>query len=202
MRSETRTSRDVRSPWLAASCWLLTSGFWLFVQFPLREAAIASPVLRSPPLSCPANLETLTALLLRDLPSYANRVTQSARRPNRSVDLYSYMLVAGRPELAPLTLGPGVYEPATPETVPDDPQQVFFTTLERNYTTGKAVELQQYHWLFLTQTESGWRLAMMFSQTGPYPGGRPPTAPRDSSHGVVAQAIKIWLRDCRAGVIR
>ena len=149
--------------------------------------------------ACPANVEPLVTELLKDLPSYANRVSQQARRLNRTADFSSYVLVAGRPEFAPLTLGPGEYTPSVASA--DPPQQIFFTTLERQYTLGKAIELQQYHWLFLTQTTSGWRLAMMFSQIGPYPAGRPPTPPRDSSNGVIAQAIRTWLGDCRSGAV-
>lgn len=139
------------------------------------------------------NVETLTGQLLRDLPSYTNRISQNVRR--KTTNVYSYVIAAGRPEFAPLTLGPGDYSPADS---PQPPQQVFLTTLERQYTDGKAVELQQYHWLFLTQSSSGWRLAMMFSRIGTYPSGRPPTPPRDSSDGIIAQAIRTWLRDCQA----
>ena len=163
----------------------------------LRYAQANSSTPRS---VCPTNLETLTTFLLRDLPSYANRITQRARRRG-TVDVYGYFIVAGRAEFAPLTLGPGEYQPAIPKEQ-DNIQQFFFTTLQRRYTTTKAIELQDYHWLFLTKTERGWQLVMMFSATGFYPGGKPPTAPRDSSNGVIAQAIEIWLRDCRAGVIR
>ena len=42
------------------------------------------------------NIETLTTLLLRDLPHYANRGSQRARRLSRQADVYSYMVVAGR----------------------------------------------------------------------------------------------------------
>lgn len=152
--------------------------------------------------SCPADVETLITFLLRDLPSYANRVTQRARRRSRSVEVYSYVILAGRPEFEPLTLGPGEYTQTAPESNSEELQQVFFTTLERHYVGNKPVLLQQYHWLFLTKTNSGWRLAMIFSQTGLYSNERPPTAPRESSQGVIGQAIQIWLRDCRAGVIR
>lgn len=145
------------------------------------------------------DVETLTTQLLRDLPSYANRVSQRSRRRNRTVDIYSYVLLAGRPEFVPLTLGPGEYTPVDSASLVEPPQQVFITTLERQYIDGKPVELQDYHWLFLTKTDSGWRLAMMFSRTGPYLGGQPPTPPRDSSNGVIAQAISTWLRDCRGG---
>ena len=146
------------------------------------------------------NVEALTNQLVKDLPSYTNRVIQKSRRLKRSVDIYSYVLIAGKPEFAPLSLGPGEYIPATPSN--EQPQQVFITTLERQYTSGKLIQLQQYHWLFLTQTSSGWRLAFMFSRTGTYPNQQPPTPPRESSNGATSQAVKIWLRDCQAGTLR
>lgn len=165
----------------------------LLIAYPSK-----SSVLTAPPASCQKqNLETLTTRLLQDLPSYANRISQSARL-SITTDIYSYVLLAGRPEFAPLTLGPGIYSPS--DSVAGQPQQVFITTLERQYIAGKPVELQQYHWLFLTQTASGWQLAMMFSRIGTYPAGRPPTPPRDTSNGVIAQAIRTWLRDCEAGL--
>lgn len=179
---------DVKSKfWILTFVWLLASSFLPVTAYPNTSENCQEQ-----------DLETLTLHLLRDLPSYANRISQSARRRNRTSDVYSYVLLAGRPEFAPLTLSPGEYMPADAASVKQQPRQVFITTLERQYTGGKAVELQEYHWLFLTQTSSGWRLAIMFSRTGIYPGGRPPTPPRDSSEGVIAQAIRTWLRDCQA----
>ncbi len=152
--------------------------------------------------TCPSDLETLTSLLLRDLPSYGNRIIQRARRLNRSVDEFSYIIIAGRPEFEPLPLNPGQSNFTASITDPNPPQQVFFTTLERQYTGGKAIEFQTFHWLFLTHTESGWRLAMMFTRLGSTSGGHPPTPPRESSNSIIGQGVSIWLRDCRAGAIR
>ena len=152
--------------------------------------------------TCPPDVETLTSQLIRDLPSYANRVIQRSRRLNRTVDSFSYVLVAGKPEFAPLSLGPGQYSSAASVADVEPPKQVFITTLERQYLRGKAIESQHYHWLFLTQTPSGWRLALMFSRIGSSSPGRSPTPPRESSKGVIGQAVTIWLRDCRAGAIR
>jgi hypothetical protein len=148
------------------------------------------------------NLETLATRLLRDLPAYSNRATQRARRLKRSVDIYSYMLLAGRPEFTPLPLNPAEATLETSKPTSKGVEQVFFTTLERQYVKGKAVELQQFHWLFLTKNQSGWWMVMMFSQTGSYPKQKPPTPPRESSNSAVAQGIKTWLRDCRAGSLR
>lgn len=149
---------------------------------------------------CPVDVETLTNLLLRDLPSYANRVTSRSRPINAPSG--TYVILAGKPEFAPLTLGPGEYLPAAPVEGEIVPKQIFFTTLEKQYLTNRADLLQHYHWLFLVQSDSGWRSVMLYSQLGSYPTENPPTAPRESSTGIIGQAVQLWLRDCRAGVIR
>ena len=148
------------------------------------------------------DLATFTAKLLRDLPAYFNRATQRARRLDRSVQVYSYMLVAGKPDFQPLPLKSWTDEADKSANGTKGVEQIFFTTLERQYVKGKAVQLQQFHWLFLTKTESRWRVAMMYSQTGGYPKQQPPTPPRESSNSAVGQGIQTWLRDCRAGSIR
>ncbi len=157
-----------------------------------------------PKTECPAQLETLTPLMLRDLPSYANRVSQRAAPQYRPTERPSYIVFAGRPEYQPLSLATGeqrsALDPAissTPENIP----QVFFTTLERQPFSGKFIALQQYHWLFLTQTPAGWRFVLMLSTNGDERPGQPLAPPRDSSQGVLAQAIQIWLRDCQTGNI-
>ncbi len=171
-------------------------------QFPIPHSQFPISLQSSTPNTCPSDVNTLTAHLLRDLPGYANRVIQRARRLNRTVDVFSYVLVAGRPEFEPLTLGPGQYTDANSAANVEPPAQVFFTTLERQYQRGRAIESQHYHWLFLTQTPDGWRLAMMFSRFGSSSRERPPTPPRESSGGTIGQAVNNWLRDCRAGNIR
>lgn len=146
-------------------------------------------------------LEILTTQLLRDLPNYANRATQRARRRSRSTDLFSYMLTAGRPEFQPLPLNPGGYSTNAGDHTASGVEQVFFTTLERQYIGGKAVELQQFHWLLLTKTQIGWRLVMMFSQTGLDSEKQIQSPPRDTSKSAIAQAINTWLGDCDAGSV-
>ncbi len=143
------------------------------------------------------NLETITAKLLQDLPNYANRATQRARRRSRSSDLYSYMLVAGKPDFTPLPLNSGSYSANTTNSSTSEVKQIFFTTLERQYFSGKAVEVQQYHWLFLTKTNNGWRLVIMFSQIDLDAAKQLRSPPRDSSKSAIAQGIITWLRDCQ-----
>jgi len=67
------------------------------------------------------------------------------------------------------------------------------------------VSLQQFHWLFLVQTEDGWRSVLIYSSLGGDP-ARPLAdqrlmPPQESSQGIVGQAVRLWLRDCRAGAV-
>ncbi|HEY9693529.1 MAG TPA: hypothetical protein V6D15_15070 [Oculatellaceae cyanobacterium] len=163
------------------------------------------PIYKLPPRlrTCPADVQDLTTLLLRDLPSYANRVIQRSRRIARKAEISAlYVIVAGRPEFIPLSLKPGEYSSTTAPDVLEQPQQVFFTTLERQYADGKVFELQNFHWLFLTNTDSGWRLALMYSRFSPSPSVKPATPPQESSNGIMGQAIRVWLKDCNAGAVR
>ncbi|MDZ8224572.1 hypothetical protein [Nostoc sp. ChiVER01] len=194
---------------------LLACGFWVLVSNSLAYPAFSINLTLKPSalaekeningrvksLCSEQNLETLTIQLLQDLPSYTNRASQRARRLSRSSDVYSYMLVAGRPEFIPLPLNLEEYSANASKSSASGIEQVFFTTLERQYIGKKAVELQEFHWLLLTKTKIGWRLVMMFSQTGSYSAQQPLSPPRDSSNGNIAQGIKTWLRDCQAGSV-
>ena len=165
---------------------------WLLGSAIPPQAIAATPTVKR--TACPAQVEPLTALLLRDLPSYANRViTRSSRS---AIGSMNFILMAGRPEFEPLPLKPGADSSES-----SDLHQVFLTTLERQNVAGKPFDLQQFHWLFLAKTQSGWRLALSFTRTGS-PTGQPPTPPRESSQGIVGQAVQTWLRDCNAGAIR
>ncbi len=168
-----------------------------------------------PYTACPTTAESLTRLLIRDIPNYTNRVLQRTvaviphregaavqsvgsplrREPYRP----SYVLIAGRPELDPVDLNQYAFT-----TEPDSGgplTQLFFTTLSRQYSGLKANELQEYHWLFLSQADDGWRLAFMFSAVDDVETVRSPTPPRENSEGSVGQAVQLWLKDCRAGAI-
>ncbi|HEY9801206.1 MAG TPA: hypothetical protein V6D25_12680 [Leptolyngbyaceae cyanobacterium] len=188
---------------------LIALGLWLIVISSFETMAFSQnpppqPSLRTEKkfICREQNLETLITQLLRDLPNYANRATQRGRRLRRSSDIFSYMLIAGRPEFQPLPLKVDGSNSDEQKTTASDVEQVFFTTLERQYIDKKAVELEEFHWLLLTKTDKNWRFVMMFSQIGTYPLQQPPSPPRDSSSGSVAQGIKAWLRDCQAGSVR
>ena len=118
--------------------------------------------------------------------------------PFEQIDRPATVIVAGEPEFGPLSTGPGLYAPEVPDSANSELQQVFFTTLEREYFPDGIQDLQYFHWLFLTQTETGWRLAMLYSSLGGYRDRGPVTPPVNTSQGAIARAIRIWLRDCRA----
>ncbi len=169
---------------------------------PAQPSAPSAP--RRPVTACPNDLETLTTGLLRDLPSYANRVAYRNFGKFRQLQRPSTVILASQPDFESLGLPSPSSSPAPAAEGGVD--QIFLTTLERQYNQVEAVELQHYHWLFLTQAESGWYLAFMFSRLGTYPSAQPLTPqlltpPRDSSNGLMAEAIRLWLRDCRAGSV-
>lgn len=168
-------------------------------QAPNDPSPSEAPFLR-PPMECPADLSTVVAGLLRDLPSYANRVARRSVDRNADGSGFGTMLVAGRAELEPLALDPLTFGTAP---IPDDEvRQVFFTTLERQYTTTDVVLLEHYYWLFMTPSETGWRMMFIFSRLAPAESQRrPPTPPAEVSDGIVGQAVRLWLRDCRAGAV-
>ncbi|ACK72426.1 conserved hypothetical protein [Gloeothece citriformis PCC 7424] len=146
-----------------------------------------------PASRCPADIKTLTDSLLKDLPSYSNRVMQRVRHINKNLP-YSYVIVAGRPEFEPLPLSAGFsqYNSQFPNTT----EQIFFTTLERRYSHNKAVQMQLYHWLFLVPTDQGWQLLTMFTRIGPpITSEKPPLPPKETSEGITGQAVSLWLRD-------
>ncbi|MBE9207428.1 hypothetical protein IQ244_13030 [Nostoc sp. LEGE 06077] len=186
----------------------VTSAFWLVINSIDNSAfsqqlTLSLAAERGVKSACTENsLETLTTQLLQDLPSYANRASQRARRRARISDVFSYMLLAGRPEFQPLPLNPAGDDFNEQKSSDTKVEQVFFTTLERQYIDSKAIELQEFHWLFLTKNQSGWHLVTMLTQTGSFINKQPPTPPRDSSSGTVAQGVKAWLRDCQAGSLR
>ncbi|MEA5579369.1 hypothetical protein [Anabaena sp. UHCC 0451] len=180
-------------------CWLLISFAFSYPAF--SKNLTPKPINSEVSNSCSEqSLETLITQLMLDLPSYANRAAQRARRLSRSVDIYTYILVAGKPEFQPLPLNSAIDIAKKYES--EGVEQVFFTTWERKYIDKKAVELQEFHWLFLTKTQIGWQVVMMFTQTGEYPVKPLLAPPRNSSNGAIAQGVKLWLRDCEAGSVQ
>jgi len=168
------------------------------LTFSVNLKTLAQPTNIKSENSCPTDLETLINQLLIDLPDYANRVIQRSRRLNLPIDRYSTVIVAGKPDFEPLELFNYEYTHLSSQ----QPQQVFFTTLERSYLSDRLVETQTFHWLFLTQTIYGWETVMIYSQTASTSADAVISPPWESSNGAIAQGIKLWLRDCNARDLR
>ncbi len=144
--------------------------------------------------SCPEDLQQLTASLLKDLPSYSNRVIQRTQRANRQAGIRNFIVTASAAEYEPLDLPRIKYS----QTDNSDTEQVFFTVLERQYHQASVTTIQTYHWLFLTKTSNGWHTVMMFSRFGNSQANQPPAPPRETTNGIIGQGVQLWLRDCRA----
>jgi hypothetical protein len=142
---------------------------------------------------CPEDLETLIDRLLPALPSYANRIIMRSRFSPSTKTPPGYVqpqiILAGRPEFEPLPLN-------SEDAIPENATQVFITTLERHYREGKAVNIQQYHWLFFIKNAQGWELAKSVSRFGNAADIRPFLS--QNSESEFAEAIRLWLRDCQA----
>lgn len=156
--------------------------------------------------ACPDDVEMLTALIIRDLPGYTNRVLQRtvAALPGNDTDgrepyRPSFVIIAGRPEFEPIDLDDRTF--TTESDAGGELSQVFFTTLSRQYAGLRDRQVQEYHWLFLTQASDGWRLAFMFSEIDDGQVTSAALPPRENSEGSVGKAVQLWLRDCRAGAI-
>jgi len=132
--------------------------------------------------------------LMEALPSYTNRVIQ--RSQTGHVPLKTYILIAGNAEFDPLPLPQQQWQ----AVVPDTTEQVFFTTMERSYTDQRAIASQNFYWAFFVQTQQGWQLALLYQQLGGETVAQPTSPRRDASNGAIAQGIRLWLRDCQAGV--
>jgi hypothetical protein len=163
----------------------------------ITEVRYSAPPIASSPSICPVKLDSLANSLVRDLPSYANRLIQQRRR--RTDKLYSNLITASVPELQPISIVSREYPPQFPQAAPS---QVFITTLENQYTGNRSAQIQQFHWLFLSQTRQGWRLANIYTRTGGFPlANNLITPPIESSRTIVGEAIAIWLNDCYLGKI-
>jgi hypothetical protein len=181
---------------------LITSIVSSIVSLGWTSAApgLAAPI--RPETACPTDATILSAMLLRDLPGYTNRVQTRLVQPFLAAgERPTTIIIASEAELAPLSLGPGIYRPVEPEATVDNVEQIFFTTLERQHLGDDWTDLQQFYWLFLARTDDRWWLSQLFTSIGSYPDGDPPTPPQNATYGAIAQAIRLWLKDCEAGAV-
>ncbi|MEM7761916.1 MAG: hypothetical protein AAF298_27940 [Cyanobacteria bacterium P01_A01_bin.40] len=180
---------------------ICSGGFWSHHQaYGMEKLLSKSEADNLPPeqFSCPHDINELTSLMLDDLPAYSNRVIQRTQDLNQKAGIENYIITASKAEFEPLGLPRLQYS----EIDDQDQQQVFFTVLERQYINSKIVDIQTYHWLFLTQTASGWRTIIMFSRFGNSAAKMPPAPPRETTNGIIGRGVQLWLRDCRAGTVK
>jgi hypothetical protein len=134
--------------------------------------------------TCPTEFQPLITSLLKDLPSYTNRIAVRSRPLDQTRNLPK-IITAGRPE----------YEPLPADNTQDPTlKQVFFTTLERQTLGKTTVTSQQFHRLLLTDTRYGWRMIALYTRFSS--GTDSPLPPRETSQGDLGQGIQLWLRDC------
>ena len=188
----------LQQPLLGVLTAFMCLGMQLSPASSTTTSAFLASDLHKKTASCPGELQLLAEKLLQDLPKYANRVIQRARKLDRDVDIFSYIVIAGKPEFEPLELENSEYQ----VLFPDLSQQVFFTTLERRYLKNEVIEWQNYHWLFLTQTGQDWYMVMLFSRFGTIDPERPPSPPMNNTNGAIGEAVRLWLRDCRAATVK
>ncbi|MBD2392780.1 hypothetical protein VKI21_01815 [Cyanobacterium aponinum UTEX 3222] len=149
---------------------------------------------------CNNNWENLTKSLTKDVADYGNRIIQSSRiYPNLDNFLPTYIVTASIPDTQSLPLNnfasEDFYMSENQET-----KQLFFTTLERQYSSNnRIIEAQNFHWLIFTFTPQGWQLVKAITRFGyPQPEGDfSVSPPRDTTNGIIGQAVNLWLRDCQ-----
>ncbi len=147
---------------------------------------------------CPKELPELANLLVKDISDYANRVMQKSRPSLAKGDFFPvYVITASQPELKPIEIQQTQYREIKESQV----EQIFFTTLERQYSNpSRVIETQNYHWLLLTPTSQGWQIVMLLTRFGTSNNSVIYSPPQDSTNGVMGQAVKLWLRDCQSNL--
>jgi hypothetical protein len=151
---------------------------------------------------CPKELPQLSALLVRDIIPYANRVAQRRRKkvqPNNQLDPnYNSYLSVGNSSLEPLNFDNPEYQPRH-----SAPPQLFLTSLEKQYAAGsQSTEVQRFHWIFLDRGKTGWNINAIYSRVGNSSNTPLLLPPTDSLTSPFGEAIALWLRDCNVGKIR
>jgi hypothetical protein len=140
---------------------------------------------------CLVTADSVIDSLLPALPSYTNRVLQ--RSPEVGLGEKSSYVISAQG----LTQPPFSLDTQLPEL--QNLSSVYLTTRERRYRHQTTFTVQRYHWLFLRHTPQGWEVVKLFSQSGPYPGYKLFPEPMDTTKGAMAEAIRLWLRDCQFG---
>jgi len=145
---------------------------------------------------CPTEIPELADLLVQEISDYTNRVIQTFRIfPVNEDFLPVYVITAGKPELEPIIIQQTQYR----QTKDNHIEQIFFTTLERQYpSSNRVIQTQNSHWLLLTPTPQGWQMVMLLTRFGTANHNSVSSPPQDTTNGAIGQAVKLWLRDCQS----
>lgn len=148
-----------------------------------------------PENKCTGEITELSTKLVNEISDYGNRVIQKSRRGGaNSLTMPIYIITAGKPEFEPLPLSNRSFGSSKPSKI----EQVFFTTRERHYLSDTRLEeTNNYHWLLLTPTDRGWQMVMLLTRFGEVMPSEVVSPPIDTTSGVVGEAVRLWLRDCR-----
>lgn len=150
---------------------------------------------------CTKEITELSNQLVAEISDYGNRVIQTSRRRERNAAMMPiYIVTAGQPEFEDLPLSYRSYGSNQASEI----KQVFFTTLERHYLSNSRLEeAQNYHWLLLTSTDTGgWEMVMLLTRFGEVAQSEVVSPPVDTTSGIVGEAVRRWLRDCRYGALK
>ncbi len=174
---------------------------WLGVIFnfsPVFASEIEEIKSNNTSYQCNQDWESLVNSLTKNIADYGNRIIQSARiYPNLENFLPTYIVTASIPDTQSLPLNNFANEDFnTLEN--QNIKQLFFTTLERQYSSdNRIIEAQNFHWLIFTFTPQGWQLVKAMTRFGypQSPGNFSVSPPRDTTNGIIGQAVNLWLRD-------
>lgn len=176
----------------------------VFLGYSYPKIALADTV--NNPQKCSNNLEDLANLLVKDIPDYGNRIIQRSRIHSHPLEFFPiYIITASKPDLESLPLSQTQYKSLIKSSLNNSVNQVFFTTLERQYSiNNRIIETQNFHWLILTQTPKEWKIVMVLSKLG-YPDNSSnqnfiSSPPINTTNGIIGQAVTLWLRDCYSSI--
>jgi hypothetical protein len=177
--------------------FLLRLGLWAgTILLPPTIAIAPTQAAGRSPATCPTAFEPMIAQLLKDLPHYANRLTVKSRKLGGPPP-GNYVMTISPPDFGTLPLVKQDSD-ANPSQPPH--HQVFFTSLERQYSTNRITPLQGFHWSIWAQSGTGWQLVTLRSQLGSGPNGPVPdrilVPPKEADYSPIAEGIRLWLRDC------
>lgn len=170
----------------------LAAGMGLLISMNPCPPLAAIP-LASASSACALEFEPFIRAMLKEIPAYINRVN------TRSNNRQSYVLLASRADFDALPLRQSSFPTANQDST--EVRQVFFSTVTKRIANQAVVYGQEHHWLLMAPSDRGWEFVQMYSVLESYPAQTLTTAPRNSSEGATATAIKTWLKRCRTQAV-